>query len=52
MDFKKNLKICLSAVGKMYMVCALLTNACTCLYQSVTSSYYGLDPPKLEVYFQ
>ena len=35
MDFKKNLKIRLSAVGKMYIVCGLLTNACTCLYQSV-----------------
>lgn len=52
MDFKKNLKIRLSAVGKMYIVCGLLTNARTCLYQSVTSSYFGLDPPPLEVYFQ
>ena len=52
MDFKKNLKIRLSAVGKMYMVCALLTNARTCLYQSVTSSYFGLDPPTFEAYFQ
>ena len=52
MDFKKDLKICLSAVGKMYIVCGLLTNARTCLYQSVTSSYFGLDPPPLEVYFQ
>ena len=47
MDFKKNLKIRLSAVGKMYIVCGLLTNARTCLYQSVTSSYFGLDPPPL-----
>ncbi len=31
-DFKKNLKIGLSAVGKMYSVCALLRNALTCLY--------------------
>ena len=52
MDFKKNLKVRLSAVGKMYMVCALLTNARTCLYPSVTSSYFGLDPPTLEMYFQ
>ena len=29
LDFKKNLKIRLSAVGKMYMVCTLLTNALT-----------------------
>ena len=34
LDFKKNLKICLSAVGKMYLMCALLTNARTCLYSS------------------
>ena len=52
LDFKKNLKICLSAVGKMYLVCALLTNARTCLYNSLTSSYLGLDPPELELYFQ
>ena len=41
MDFKKILKIHLSAVGKMYLVCALLTNAPTCLYWSVTSLYFG-----------
>ena len=29
LDFKKNLKLNLSAVGKMYLVCALLTNART-----------------------
>jgi len=52
LDFKKNLKVRLSAEGKMYMVCALLTNARTCLYPSVTSSYFGLDPPTLEMYFQ
>lgn len=51
-DFKKKLKIGLSAVGKMYAVCALLTSARTCLYKSVTSSCFGLDPPELEVYFQ
>ena len=31
LDFKKNLKIGLSSVGKMYIVCALLRNAITCL---------------------
>ena len=31
-DFKKNLKIALSSVGKMYVVSALLRNALTCLY--------------------
>lgn len=50
-DFKKNLKIQLSAVGKMYITCALLTNAHTCLYKSMTSTYFGIEPPHLEDYF-
>ena len=50
-DFKKNVKINLSAVGKIYIVCALLTNAHTCLYKSSTSSYFNIDPPSLEQYF-
>ena len=51
LDFKKNLKIRLSAVGKMYIVCSLLTNARTCLYGSQTSKYFNLDPPSLNEYF-
>ena len=39
LDFKKNLKIELSAVGKTYMVCALLTNARICLYRGQTSEF-------------
>ena len=35
-DFKKNLKIGLSSVGKMYLVCGLLQNAHTCLYRNTT----------------
>ena len=31
LDFKKNLKVGLSAVGKMYIVCALMQNAHTIL---------------------
>ncbi|CAB4016993.1 Hypothetical predicted protein, partial [Paramuricea clavata] len=31
LDFKKNLKIGLSSIGKMYVVCALLRNALTCI---------------------
>ena len=51
-DFKKNLKIGLSSVGKMYSVCALLRNALTCLYGSTTSSYFNMQPPALNEYFQ
>ena len=51
LDFKKNLKIGLSSVGKMYVVCALLRNALTCLYGNQTSEFFELDPPSLEDYF-
>ena len=51
MDFKKNLKIGLSSIGKLYVVCALLRNALTCLYGNSTSSFFELDPPTLEEYF-
>ena len=50
-DFKKNLKICLSSVGKMYIVCAILHNALTCLYGNQTSSHFDLNPPSLQEYF-
>ena len=32
LDFKRNLKVGLSAVGKMYIICALLRNAHSCTY--------------------
>ena len=51
MDFKKNLKIGMSCVGKMYVVSALLRNALTCLYGNQTSQYFELDPPTLQDYF-
>ncbi len=50
-DFKKNLKLGLSPVGKTYMVSALLRNALTCLYGSNTAEYFGVQPPALEFYF-
>ena len=52
LDFKKNLKICLSAVGKMYVTCSLLHNARVCLYGSNTSNYFDISPPNIENYFQ
>ena len=51
LDFKKDLKIGLSQVGKMYIVCALLRNALTCLYSNSTAEYFGLVPPTLDQYF-
>ena len=52
LDYKKNLKIGLSGIGKMYIVCALLRNAITCLYGNQTSEFSKLEPPTLEEYFQ
>ena len=51
LDFKKNLKIQLSSVGKMYIVCALLRNALTCLYGNTTADYFSLEPPSIFDYF-
>lgn len=50
-DFKKNLKIGLSAVGKQYIVSGLMRNALTCLYGNNTSDYFQLDPPTVQNYF-
>ena len=52
LDFKKNLKVGLSPVGTMYSVSALLQNAYTCLYGSTTSSFFDLQPPTIQEYFQ
>ena len=51
LDFKKDLKIGLSAVGKIYIVCARLQNAITCLYGNNTSKYFQLHPPEINEYF-
>ena len=45
LDFKKNLKIGLSSVGKTYVVCALLRNALTCLYGNQTADFFNLILP-------
>ena len=48
LDFKRDLRIGLSPVGKMYIVRPLMTNARTCLYKPQTSGYFGVNPPMLE----
>ena len=44
LDCKKNLKIGMSSIGKMCIVCALLHNAHACLYGNKTSSFFELGP--------
>ena len=51
LDYKKILKIELGAVGKMYCVCALLTNAHILLNRSMTSDFFDIEPPTLEECF-
>ena len=51
LDYKKNLKIGLSAVGKMY-VCAFINNLHTCMYGSISSNYFHLEPPTVQEYLQ
>ena len=50
-DFKQQLKICLSPIGKIYIVCAILQNSLACLYGNMVSDYFEIDPPALEDYF-
>ena len=51
-DFKSQLQINLSSVGKFYIVCALLENALTCLYGNIVSEKFEVQPPSLQDYFQ
>ncbi|KXJ18454.1 uncharacterized protein LOC110232447 [Exaiptasia diaphana] len=51
LDFKKNLKIQLSSIGKYYIVAAILRNALTCLYGNQTSQFFDFEPPMLHEYF-
>ena len=51
LDFKKNLKIGLSSIGKMCIVSALLQNSLTCLYGNQTATFFNCEPPGLFDYF-
>ena len=51
LDYKKNLKVSLSAVGRLYIVAALLHNARAILYGTTTSKYFHVNPPTLQEYF-
>ena len=52
LDFKKNLKIGLSPIGKLFIVCTLIMNFQTCLYRSMSSDYLCIDPPTLNEYLE
>ena len=48
-DIKKNLKIGLSLVGKMYIICPLLIYVHTCLSRPSISHYFEMDLPSIIV---
>ncbi|CAB3977112.1 Hypothetical predicted protein [Paramuricea clavata] len=50
-DFKQQLKIRLSPIGKIYIVSAILQNSLACLYGNIVSEYFEINPPTLENYF-
>lgn len=49
-DFKNNLKLGLSAIGKQYIVAAHFRNILTCPYGNTTSTFFQLDPPTVQDY--
>ena len=49
-DLKRNNKVLLQPIGKYYAVAALLTNCHTCMYGSMISTFFNVDPPSLESY--
>ena len=51
LDFKKNLKISLSSIGKMYVVAAILRNALTCMQSNSTSKFFAVEPLTVDEYF-
>ena len=51
LNFKKNLKIEMSSVGKIDLVCALLNNDITCLFGKKTSEFFWFRPSFIAVLF-
>ena len=48
---QKILKIDLNSLKKMYIICAVIRNALTCMHKSTTSHKCGLDPRPVKYYF-
>ena len=49
-DFKKNLKLYLQPIGKVYLVATLLTNCHTCMYGCAVNGIFDSTPPTIEEY--
>lgn len=51
LDFKKNLKLGLSSVGKMYIVSVIFRNGLICLYGNIILDFFLCDFFDFEIYF-
>lgn len=49
-NYKKNLKLLLQPIGKIYLIATLLTNCHTCMYGSQVNTLFESQPPSLEEY--
>lgn len=52
LDFKKNLRLHLQPVGKLYVIGALLSNCYACMYENNISNYFGMAAPSIEEYLE
>ena len=52
LDYRKNLKLLLQPVAKLYAIGALFTNVHTCMNGSQTSQYFSCHPPVLADYLR
>ena len=50
LDFKKNLKLHLQPLGKLYKVAVVLMNYRCCLHGNQTSQFFGVNPPTIDEY--
>ena len=50
LDYRKKLQVLLSPVGLFMQVGNVLTNMHTCLYGSIVSDAFGVEPPDLDEY--
>lgn len=50
LNFKYRLKLGLQPVRLLYRVACILTNAHICLYGSITSAHFDIEPLSLEDY--
>lgn len=52
LDYRKKHMVLLSPVGLYFPVANVLTNMHTCLYGSIISNKFGMEPPTLAAYMQ